>query len=331
MSSNPIQKSPRLPDALGVGLAADRLKELLVPTPLVRSIGLSTSIGAEVWLKLESVSLLGSFKLRGAANALMTDPTFASSRKAVTSSTGNHGQGVAYAAARLGGKAHVFLPERPNPEKARKIQALGAEVHIGGRDLDEAKDAAKAFAREEDATFVDDGESPDLINGAGTVGYEIAHQLAKIDLVLVPLGGGCLTSGTAIGVKASQPTAEVIGVQSAQAPSMHLSFQAKLAVEAEVLTHAECLAQRVPARLALAMTLAHVDDTSLVDDRELLSAAKTLALKGHFLAEPGACAPLAYAWKQRDKIKGQRVVLVVSGANCDASTIAAIATAPSLF
>ena len=272
-------------------------------------------------VKLESASPIGSFKLRGAANALLTSQQFQSTKHAFAASSGNHGQGVAYTAHHLGGKASVFVPENPNLIKTKKIEALGGKVIEQGSGFDEAREAALEACKSSGGTYVDDCGDPETINGAGTIGYEVGRDLDCIDYVFVPMGGGCLISGTALAIKAMHPTANVIGVQSAQAPSMHLSFQAKKIVEAEANTLSEALSIRIPPELNFAETLKYVDDTGTRRDDDLLRACKTMLLKGHQLAEPGSSAGLAALWRSRKSLKGKLVVLVVSGANLDEPTM----------
>ena len=157
-------------------------------------------MGADVWIKGEFASVLSSFKLRGALNHLLADDA---GKDACTSSTGNHGQAVAYAARLLGRSADIFLPEGCPETKRAAIARLGARLHVGGADLDDAKQVAKTFAAVHDLSFVDDGESPHVIAGAGTLGLEIGRALPKAEYVFAPTGSACLASGTALGLKAA--------------------------------------------------------------------------------------------------------------------------------
>jgi threonine dehydratase len=279
-----------------------------------------------VFLKIETVTEIGSFKLRGALNCVMARGTDASS--ITSSSTGNHGQGVAFAARVLGKPCKIFLPENPNLEKKRKIEALGAETIIVGKDLNVAKEAAIELAQKNGGLFVDDGEDVTVMEGAGTIGMEIAAELDHVDYLVVPMGGGNLIAGAAAGIKLQNPDCEVVAIQSADAPSMHESFLAKRPVERDVHTVAECLAQRVPAELALQAVLKFVDKSFVVPDEDLFSAAKTLALYGHLLAEPGSAAAIACLARFSGHFrKGATVVLAVTGANLDGQMLNGILTA----
>jgi len=312
----PRARAPlRLPNSTGVEQARNLLRTHIPETPLVRSELLSRAFAAEVWLKNETVSPIASFKLRGALTALLRARGSSEAAEAVTSSTGNHGQGVAYAARATGTIAHIFLPLGANPVKRRMIEALGAIVHEGGADLDVAKVDAQRFAAERGATFVDDGESLDVMEGAGTVGLEVAERLPGVDVMFVPMGSGTLAVGCAVGLKGLQPGARVVAVQSSGSSAMVESFHARRPVERAIDTVADGLVCRVPAILALEGLWAWVDDAVAIPDSELLRAIRTLVEHAHVLVEPAGAAALAAAWAARAELRGRRVVLVLTGAN----------------
>jgi threonine dehydratase len=292
--------------------AAERLAPYAKPTPLVRSLLLSRDLGCELWIKNETVSPIASFKWRGALNDLLREP----STSVVTSSTGNHGQGVAWAARVADVTAHVFLPRGANPVKRAKIELLGATIHDTGDDLDDAKAQALAFARAEGLRFVDDGESAGVIEGAGTVGLEIAQELEGVDVVFVPMGSGSLAAGIGL----AMPGAKVIAVQAKGSPAMVESFHARRPIERPIETIADGLVCRVPARLALDLLLEHVDDALTVSDEELLAAMRAMILGAHLLVEPSGAAGLAAAL--RDDLRGKRVVVIATGANVTGEVLA---------
>ncbi len=294
----------RLPTLARIEEAEGRIRPFLPETPLVRSEILSRAFGAEVWLKLEAVSPIASFKLRGSLAAISRALDVGTPASVCTSSTGNHGQGVAYAARCLGLAADVFLPETPNPVKRAMIGAFGARLHAVGHDLDAAKAEAQAFARDAGALFVDDGESLDLMEGAGTVGLEAARALKEIDAIFVPMGSGTLASGVATAAKAVQPAVKVIAVQAKGAPAMVESFHARRPVEQPADTLADGLVCRVPAARALAAILDRVDDALLCPDEGLLAGVRTLAECAHLLVEPAGAAGLAAAWAGRGALTG---------------------------
>lgn len=320
-----------LPTPEGIRAAREVIRPFLAETPLVRSELLSRALAADVSLKVETVSPVASFKARGATTALVRARERGSLEAAVTSSTGNHGQGVAFAARALGIPAHVFMPERPNPVKARMVEAFGATLHLVGHDIDAAKEEAQAFADEAGLPFVDDGESADVMEGAGTVGLEIGERLTDIDAVFVPMGSGNLASGCAAGVKASHPAARVVAVQSTGAPAMVESFHARRPVERSIDTVADGLVSRVPARLALEAVWELVDDAVAVPDESILAAVRTMAEDAHVLVEPSGAAGLAAAWHRRHALAGLRVVLVLTGANVSADMLRRALDGPALF
>jgi threonine dehydratase len=321
----------RLPHPTGIERALGALRAYVPETPLVRSELLSRALAADVWLKNETVSPIASFKLRGALTALLRAREAGAARDAVTSSTGNHGQGVAYAARAVGCAAHVFLPRGANPVKRRMIEALGATIHEIGADLDEAKSEAQGFAASRGLLFVDDGESLDVMEGAGTVGLEVAQRLPGIDALFVPMGSGTLAVGCAVGLKGVQAGARVVAVQSSGSPAMAESFHARRAVERPIDTVADGLVCRVPARLALEGLWTWVDDAVTVPDLLLLRALRALVEHGHVLVEPAGAAGLAAAWTRRPDLRGQRVVLVLTGANGTLPVLASALAAPPLF
>jgi threonine dehydratase len=306
-----------LPSLEGIESALEVIRTYLAETPLLRSEALSQALGADVWLKYEVVSPVGSFKLRGAltevhrANAARRLPGI------VTSSTGNHGQGVAFAARQLGVTAHIFLPVGASPTKLAVIQMFGGDVHIVGHDFDAAKDAACKFAHEQGYTFIDDGDGLGVMEGAGSIGLEIARALPNIDVVFVPMGAGALAGGCGAALKALQPKVQIFAVQAKGAPAMFESFHARRPIERpiDVDLLADGLACRKPPKLGLAAILQFVDDVQLTGEAELLAGVRTMVESAHVLVEPAGAAALAGAWQKRESLEGRRVVLVLSGGN----------------
>lgn len=293
--------------------AAGRLSPYARPTPLVHALLLSRDLGCNLYVKNETVSPVASFKWRGALNAILREPD---GRGVVTSSTGNHGQGVAWAARTAGVASHVFLPLGANPLKRAKIELFGATIHDGGHDLDAAKELAHRFAAEEGFRFIDDGESEGVIEGTGTIGLEI--DLAAVDVAYVPMGSGSLAAGLAMTLKQRYPRVRVVAVQSSGAPAMVESFHARRAVERAATTIAEGLICRVPAQLALDLLVEHVDDAVLVSDDDLVAAARAMILGAHILVEPSGAAGLAAAL--RDEVRGKNILVIATGSNLTAES-----------
>lgn len=303
------------PTLAGIEKALSLVHAHMAETPLVRSELLSQALDADIWLKNETVTPIASFKLRGALACLARAHAKGALTGAVTSSTGNHGQGVAYAARALGAPADIFLPAKANPVKAAMIEAFGGRLHKIGHDIDAAKDAARAHARAKNMLFVDDGDDLDLMEGAGTCGLEIANALPHLDAVFVPVGGANLIAGVATAIKAKVKGARVFGVQAKGSASLHDSFHAKRKVERPIDSIADGLTQRVPPELAFQVMCKLADDMMLVSDDQLLAGIHTMAEQAHVLVEPAGAAALCGAVARRAEIKGKRVVLILSGAN----------------
>jgi threonine dehydratase len=315
-SGNPAAVEPEnLPTLDGISEAHGLLADDLKNTPLLHSEKISGFFDADVWIKNETVSPIASFKIRGALTDLIRRSRQKKLRGAVTSSTGNHGQGVAYAARLLDIPAHIFLPENPNPFKRDGIRSLGAAIHERGDDIDDAKQAARFFARGNGYEFVDDGESLNVIEGAGTIGLEIARALPRIDAVFIPMGSGSLACGAGASIKSLQPEAKIVAVQSEGAPAMVKSFCARAAIRHSINTIADGLVCREPAQLALRGLLAFVDEARLVGDRKLTESVSALAELENIFVETSGAAAFAAAWKRKREINGKRIVLILTGAN----------------
>ncbi len=320
-----------LPTLEGIRRAAHDLAMHFPPTPLVRSEILSRALEGDVWLKLETASPIASFKLRGALNAILQAQARDEVPGVVTTSTGNHGQGVAYAARLLGMPAEIFLPHPANPVKKAMIQAFGGKVHEKGANLDQARDHALAHCAGHGGLYIDDGENLDVMEGAGTMGLEVAEALPGVGTIIVPTGGGNAAGGSAAALKAIQPTAKAVAVQAEGAPAMVESFHAGKPVAVPSDTLADGLALGTPPRLALAALLALLDDGWLVSDEDMLSAVHTLAECAHVLAEPSGAAGLAAAWRNREALRGQRIVLFITGANISSEMLSDAMRGPPLF
>ena len=295
--------------------AARHLRDHLQPTPLQHSQAFSDQAGCRVYLKLESVQPVRSFKLRGALNKLMQ---LAPERRApgvITASAGNHGLGVAYAAREFGVPATVYVPEAANPYKVQAIKRLGARVVAAGRTYSEAYAAALAEQVETGATFVHAYDDPDVVAGQGTIALELLEDLEELDTVIVPIGGGGLIGGISLYLKSRRPPIRVIGVEPARADAMRRSLQAGRIVTLErVDTIADGLAASAPGQLTLDLAQRYVDDVVTVEEDEMVKAIRLLFEWEHLLAEPAGAAALAALVKGRWP-RNERMVVIVSGAN----------------
>jgi len=286
------------------------------PTPLVRSAAMSEALGCELYLKLETTLPIGSFKIRGGINLLSNLTDAERERGVITASTGNHGQSIAYAAKTFDVKAIVSAPEGANRDKVAAMRRLGAEVVLCGRDFDEAREWAEERARLDGYRYVHPANEPLIIAGVATVSLEVMEALPHMDVVIVPIGGGSGASGQCLVAKRINPQVKVIGVQAEKAPSVYLSWKAGRKVETpEAATWAEGLMTRVPFDLPLGIIREHIDDIVLVSEEEMRLGVRFLLEAAHQLAEGAGAAPAAAARKLKDRLRGQTVVLVISGGN----------------
>jgi threonine dehydratase len=296
--------------------ARELLKKQFPPTRLIATEAIGAGSGRRVYLKLESELPTGSFKVRGAMFALSRAIEQARVSEVIASSTGNHGAAVAYSAKKLGLKARIFLPNHPNPIKRRRIADLGAEiVESGGPDLASAFALAAEYARRPNVYFLNDATDAVLPAGPGTIGCEILEQLPGVTAIFVPVGDTALIRGVAAAVKQLSPKVKIVGVQAEQAPSYALSWKQGRAMTTETCdTIADGLATRTPEEGNVRTIRELVDDMVLVSETQLLGAIRTLILDEHVVAEPaGAAAAAGFLAYQGET--GERVVLLVSGAN----------------
>jgi threonine dehydratase len=274
--------------------------------------------GQRVILKLEQLQLGGSFKVRGALNKLLRAPRASLSAGVVTASGGNHGVGVALAAARLGVAASVYIPVRAPASTQRRIEQAGARCERIGEVWDEAWAAAEADAARTGAVLVHPFEDADVIAGQGTVGLELLADAPEVDGIVVAIGGGGLASGVAIAAHALRPALVVVGVEPTGAPSMHASLRAGQVTRLErVETIAGTLAPRSVGPLTHAICAEHLREVVLVRDEELRAAMALLWSELRLLVEPAAAASLAALVSGRMTSPLARPALIVCGANPD--------------
>ena len=295
--------------------ARKRIAPYLRPTPLYHYSLLDELIGTEVWVKHENHQPIGAFKVRGGINLALQLSPEEKGRGLITASTGNHGQSVAYGARLVGAPAIVGMPEGANPGKVAAIRNLGAEILFHGRIFDEAKQKVEELAESEGYRFVHPGDEPHLIAGVGTYTLEILEELPDADVIVVPVGGGSGASGACIVSRAINPAIQVFGVQAEKAPAAQLTWKARKRTEASMETFAEGIATAAPFMLPQSILWEHLHDFILVSEEELLRGIVHFLECTHNLAEGAAAAALAGAIKVRDRLKGKKVVLIMSGGN----------------
>jgi threonine dehydratase len=307
--------------------AREIVRQHFPPSRLRRADAISSTIGADIFLKLESELPTGSFKVRGALYALAVNMKRRHVEEVVASSTGNHGAAVAYAARQFGVNATIFLPRSPNPVKREKIAALGARIVEHGADLAEAFEGAAEYSRTHRAFFLNDATDPDLPAGPGTIADEILDDLAQVDAIYVAVGDTALIRGLGARAKALRPGVRIIGVQAEQAPAYFLSWRAGRVVSTDTAnTIADGLATRTPAPDNVEAIGQLVDDMRLVTEDEMIAAVRLLLTEEHVVAEPAGAAPLAALLKEKTYPARRRtVVLVVSGSNLAPNTLGRVA------
>ena len=309
-----------MPSLRDVIAARPRVYRYLRPTPLYHYAGLSELIGARVWVKHENHLPVGAFKVRGGLNLVAQLSEQERRAGLFTASTGNHGQSIAYAARAHGVRATIAVPEGANPGKVAAMRGLGAEVVFHGADFDHAREWVAGLASAKGGRFVGPTEEQ-LIHGVGTYALEIIEDLPEVDAIIVPVGAGSGVCATAIVAKSINPGIQVIGVQSAQAPAIQMSWAAGKAVTADMRTVAEGLATRVPFENTQRIMRKYLDDFLLVEDAAIEDAILLLLEHTHNLAEGAGAAALAGAIGLRQRLAGKNVALVLSGGNLSADQL----------
>jgi threonine dehydratase len=271
-------------------LAARRvIRGVADATPFVPSPFMSDRIGQDFLLKLENMQPIGAFKLRGAYNAVMNLPE--GTAGVTCCSTGNHGRGVAYAAARRGMRAVICMSELVPQAKVDGIRALGAEVAISGRSQDDALAESQRLTEAEGLVEISPFDDPHVIAGQGTIGFEMLAARPDLDTILVPLSGGGLAAGVAVAAKSINPNVKVIGITMERGAAMHASLAAGRPVEVEeVPSLADSLGGGIGManRLSFPLCRDHLDDTVLVSEEEIYHAMQVLFYEDRIVAE-GAC------------------------------------------
>jgi len=294
-------------------------------TPTIRAAALSEMAGCEVYLKLETLHATGAFKERGALNKLLSLGPDERRAGVVAMSAGNHAQGVAYHARRLGIPATIVMPAGTPFTKIDRTEALGAKVVLKGQSLADARRAADALAAERGFVLVHPYDDPAVIAGQGTIVLEMLADCPGLDSLIVPIGGGGLISGIAVAAKVLMPDIAIIGVQSALYPSMYRILRGEdpgLPVEAPTL--AEGIAVKEPGELTRLIVAELVDVVRLVGERQLESAVELLIERQRLIVEGAGAAGVAALLAEPERFCGKRVGIVLTGGNIDARLLASL-------
>jgi threonine dehydratase len=306
--------------------ARERVRETARHTPLEYSHTYSEMTGAEVYLKLENLQRTGAFKIRGATNRIATLPEEDEEAGVVTASAGNHAQGVALAASRVGVDSTIVMPENAPISKIKATRSYGGDVVLHGADYDEAAERAHEIEREEGRTYVHAFDDPMVMAGQGTIGLEILDDLDSFDTVAVGIGGGGLISGIATAIKGRRPDVRVVGVQAEGASSAAQSLQKGDVYELEsVDTIADGIATRRIGDRTFEVIQDRVDEVVTVSDREIAMAVTYLLERSKTLVEGAGAVPLAAVLTEAfDYDDGEVIVPCLCGGNIDLNTMTTV-------
>jgi threonine dehydratase len=314
--------------------ARRRLAGRVRRTPLHHSIWLSESAGGEVYLKLESLQITNSFKLRGAFNAALAVVDRLgpgeSAPAIVTASAGNHGLALAYAAEQLGLRTVVFTPKDAPRAKLDAIVRHHADLRPEAETYEDSERLAKEFASATLAQYISPYSHPDILAGAGTVGLEIIEDLPSADLVVVPVGGGGLVAAVATVMKAASRGIEVVGIEAEASHPFAESLRAGHIVEVRVgPSIADGLVGNMdPETMTFSMVQRLVDRMAEVSEEQMVTAIRGLVAYEHLVAEGAGAAAVGAVLGGRIDVKGRRTAIIVSGSNIDSDRLAALLALP---
>ena len=303
--------------------AADRLGDHILQTPCVASQTLSEITGAQVFLKFENLQFTASFKERGACNRLQLLTAEEKTRGVVAMSAGNHAQGVAYHAQRMGLRAVIVMPRFTPGVKVERTRSFGAEVVLHGDTLEAARLHAYALAEQEQLTFIHPFDDPAVAAGQGTLALEMLAEQPDLDTLIVSVGGGGLIAGVATAAKTLKPSIRVVGVQTRRFPSMLNAVQG-LDVPIGQSTIAEGIAVATAGAFTRQVVRNYVDTLLLVDEGDVEQAVLMLLEIEKTLVEGAGAAGLAALVRHGEQFKGQKVGLILSGGNIDPLLLASI-------
>jgi threonine dehydratase len=298
--------------------AAAAIQPALVRTPTRHSRTLSGIAGCEVWLKFENRQFTASFKERGALNRLLALTAAEKTRGVAAMSAGNHAQGVAYHAGRLGIPATIVMPVTTPFNKIKHTRDFGATVIQHGRDLVEADTEARRIAAEGGLTFIHPYDDPLVIAGQGTLAMEMLEDVPHLDALIVPVGGGGLISGCAIAAKAMKPSIEIFGAQSELYPAMYDAVKGLTPPSAPLVqTIAEGIAVKRPGALTTQIVKELVSDIFVVDENDIEHALSMILEIEKTVIEGAAAAGFAALLAHAPQFKDRKVGIVMSGGNID--------------
>lgn len=303
--------------------AAEKVKEVVLPTNLIYSEYFSAQTGNKVYLKPENMQYTGAYKVRGAYYKISTLSEEERQKGLVTASAGNHAQGVAYAAKLFGVPATIVMPEATPLLKVNRTKSYGAEVVLYGSVYDEASQYALKLAEEKGATFVHPFNDETVATGQGTIAMEIFKELPTVDIILVPIGGGGLAAGVSTLAKLLNPNIMVIGVEPAGASCMKASLNAgEVVTLPDVETIADGTAVKTPGNVVFPYIQENIDEIITVEDHELIVNFLDIIENHKMIVENSGL--LTVAALKHLKYKNKKVVSILSGGNMDIITLSSV-------
>lgn len=302
--------------------AAEYLREIIRPSPLVHSGYFSRKFNADIFLKLENLQETGSFKIRGAYNRLRRLSSHEREKGVITASAGNHAQGVAWASQRVGTKATIVMPEKVSLRKLSAVRDYGGETILFGKNFGDAYVHAQSLSKERNQIFIPGFDDFYIIAGQGTIGLELSDHLDSDTVIVVPVGGGGLIAGIASCVKSICPDTRIIGVQTKSCPSMILSLEKSHPTEfCHSPTLADGIAVATPGKLNFEMVQQYVDRLVAVEEETIAGAVLNLLEKANIIAEGAGAVPLAALLEGCFHQTAKRYILIISGGNIEVNTI----------
>ncbi len=307
-----------------VQAAEARMQGQLIRTPCLQSMTLSEQLGCELYIKFENQQFTASFKERGALNSLLKSPQRVA-RGVIAMSAGNHAQALAYHGRRLGVPTTIVMPRTTPNAKVEATRLLGAEVILHGSEFDQTLQFTDDLAMTRNLCLIHPFEEPEVIAGQGTLALEILEQVADVDAIVVPVGGGGLISSVGCVCKAVSPKTEVIGVQMERYAGAHALFHDTHAtVAAQTSTVAEGIAVKAPGTFTSKLIKQWVDDLLLVSEQDVEQAIFDLLEIEKTVAEGAGAAALALIRGEPERFKGRRVVMILSGGNIDMMILSSV-------
>ncbi len=301
--------------------AAHRLRKVVRKTPLIYNHHLSRKYGAEIYLKREDLQIVRSYKLRGAYNMMSSLKTDSLKKGVVCASAGNHAQGFAFSCNKMQVKGIVFMPIITPRQKVNQTKMFGEkwiEIKLAGDTFDDCAEAAKKFTDENQMVFIPPFDDERIIEGQGTVGVELLEELADIDYVLMPVGGGGLAAGVGRYLKTYSPQTKIIGVEPEGAPSMKTALQQGTPVTLrEIDRFIDGAAVKRVGDITFRICREVLDDMLLVPEGKVCSVILQLYNQDAIVVEPAGALPIAALDQYAEHIKGKKVICVISGSNND--------------